>query len=64
MKKIKTNTICSCIILIAVVVTTVWGFMFNGWDYSWIAMLAGVFLSGIVKMIRSDIEEYDAEHEN
>ena len=48
--KLDTGKIASIIILVAVAVTTIWGFL-GGWDRSWIAMLIGVVVAGIVKII-------------
>ena len=46
----NTNKIASIIILVAIAVTTIWGFV-GGWNYSWMAMLVGVIAAGIVKVI-------------
>ena len=48
--KLDTGKIASIIILVAVAVTTIWGFL-GGWDRSWIAMLIGVVAAGIVRII-------------
>ena len=48
--KLNANKAASVIILVAIAVTTIWGFL-GGWDRSWIAMLVGVIVEGIVKII-------------
>jgi hypothetical protein len=44
------NKIAKIIILVAIAVTVIWG-VAGGWSYSWMAMLVGVIVAGIVKVI-------------
>ena len=48
--KLNNDKIAAIIVLVAVAVTTIWGFL-GGWDRSWIAMLIGVVAAGIVRII-------------
>ena len=48
--KLNNDKIAAIIVLVAVAVTTIWGFL-GGWDSSWIAMLIGVVAAGIVRII-------------
>jgi Na+-driven multidrug efflux pump len=56
MKDIKTGTICSIISMVSVAIMFLWGFFGNGWNVSWVAVMIGGMLSGIVYMIRRDKE--------
>jgi Na+-driven multidrug efflux pump len=57
MKDIKTGTICSIISMVSVAIMFLWGFFGNGWNVSWVAVMIGGMLSGIVYMIRRDKEK-------
>ena len=46
----NSTKIAEVIVLVAIVVTVLWGFL-GGWDRSWIAMLVGVMVACIVKVI-------------
>ncbi|SDB26179.1 hypothetical protein [Butyrivibrio sp. INlla16] len=62
MKNIKTGTICSIISMVSVLIMFLWGFFGNSWNISWIAAMIGGVLSGIVYMIRKDLESSDNNH--
>ncbi|WP_026511886.1 hypothetical protein [Butyrivibrio sp. LC3010] len=62
MKNIKTGTICSIISMVSVLIMFLWGFFGNSWNISWIAVMIGGVLSGIVYMIRKDLESNDNNH--
>ena len=57
MKDIKTGTICSIISMVSVAIMFLWGVFGNGWNVSWVAVMIGGMLSGIVYMIRRDKEK-------
>ena len=46
----NSTKIAEVIVLVAIVVTVLWGFL-GGWDRSWIAMLVGVMVACIVRVI-------------
>jgi len=56
MKDIKTGTICGIISMVSVLIMFLWGFWGNAWSVSWVAVMIGGVLSGIVYMIRRDKE--------
>ncbi len=56
MKDIKTGTICTIISMVSVAIMFLWGFFGNAWNVSWVAVMIGGMLSGIVYMIRRDKE--------
>ncbi len=57
MKDIKTGTICTIISMVSVAIMFLWGFFGNAWNVSWVAVMIGGMLSGIVYMIRRDKEK-------
>lgn len=59
MKNIKTGTICSIISMISVLIMFLWGFLGHAWNVSWIAVMIGGVLSGIVYKIRKDLDDAD-----
>ena len=63
MKNIKTGTICSIISMVSVLIMFLWGFFVISWNISWIAVMIGGVLSGIVYMIRRDLESGDDSHD-
>ena len=56
MKDVKTGTICGIISMVSVLIMFLWGFLGNAWSVSWVAVMIGGVLSGIVYMIRRDKE--------
>ena len=57
MKDVKTGTICGIISMVSVLIMFLWGFFGNAWSVSWVAVMIGGVLSGIVYMIRRDKEK-------
>ena len=56
MKDVKAGTICGIISMVSVLIMFLWGFLGNAWSVSWVAVMIGGVLSGIVYMIRRDKE--------
>ena len=60
---LNANKIAAVIILIAIAVTTIWGFV-GGWNYSWIAMLIGVIAQKLISMHdKYCVDIYQPAHE-
>lgn len=41
----------SAIPMISVVIMLIWGFVGNGWSYSWLAVVCGGVVAGILHMV-------------
>lgn len=45
------NILATAIAMASVLVMLLWGFLGNGWAYSWIAVVAGGMIAAIIRMV-------------
>ncbi len=57
MKDIKTNTLCTIISMVSVLVMFIWGYLADSFDHCWLAVMAGGIIVISIRMIRKDKEE-------
>ena len=57
MKDIKTNTLCTIISMVSVLVMFIWGYLADSFDHCWLAVMAGGIIVMSIRMIRKDKEE-------
>ena len=63
MKDIKTNTLCSIISMVSVLVMFIWGYIAGTFEHSWLAIMAAGIIIASISMIRKDTEKSEDKEE-